>query len=160
MKIILFLYALSISLNFYGQTAGSGMTDIDGNVYNTVIIGSQEWVQENLNVSKYNDGTIIPQVTAPSAWSNLTTGAWCYYNNLTANGSIYGKLYNYYAVAGIHDTIASTPNKVLSPIGFHVPTDTNWTTLTDYLGGLLVAGGEMKEIPHRLLTKFFTRIDF
>lgn len=146
MKTILFLSALSISLNFYGQTTGSGMTDIDGNVYNTVIIGSQEWVQENLNVSKYNDGTIIPQVTDPSAWSNLTTGAWCYYNNLTANGSIYGKLYNYYAVAGIHDTLASTPNKVLAPIGFHVPTDTNWTTLTDYLGGLLVAGGEMKEI--------------
>ena len=94
MKIILFLYALSISLNFYGQTAGSGMTDIDGNVYNTVIIGAQEWVQENLTVSKYNDGTIIPQVTDPSAWSNLTTGAWCYYDNIAANGSIYGKLSN------------------------------------------------------------------
>ena len=146
MKTSIFLTALAITSNFFGQTAGSGMTDIDGNVYNSVIIGTQEWVSENLNVSKYNDGTIIPQVTDPTAWSNLTTGAWCYYNNDSANGSIYGKLYNYYAVAGIHDTIASTPNKALAPLGFHVPTDTNWTTLTDYLGGLLVAGGEMKEI--------------
>jgi uncharacterized protein (TIGR02145 family) len=146
MKTIIFLSALLIASNFFGQTAGSGMTDIDGNMYNTVIIGTQEWVKENLNVSKYNDGTVIPQVTDPNAWANLTTGAWCYYNNTAANGPIYGKLYNYYAVAGIHDTIASTPNKVLAPIGFHVPTDTNWTTLTDYLGGLLVAGGEMKEI--------------
>ena len=146
MKTIIFLSALSITSFFFGQTAGSGMTDIDGNIYATVIIGSQEWVSENLNVSKYNDGTIIPQVTDPAAWANLTTGAWCYYNNDPANGLIYGKLYNYYAVAGIHDTIASTPNKVLAPTGFHVPTDTNWTDLTDYLGGLLVAGGEMKEI--------------
>ena len=146
MKTIIFLTSLSITSNFFGQSAGSGMTDIDGNLYNSVIIGTQEWVKENLNVSKYNDGTIIPQVTDPTAWGNLTTGAWCYYNNDATNGLIYGKLYNYYAVAGIHDTIASTPNKVLAPIGFHVPTDTNWTTLTDYLGGFLVAGGEMKEI--------------
>ena len=146
MKTIIFLTSLSITSNFFGQSAGSGMTDIDGNLYNSVIIGTQEWVKENLNVSKYNDGTIIPQVTDPTAWGNLTTGAWCYYNNDASNGLIYGKLYNYFAVAGIHDTIASTPNKVLAPIGFHVPTDTNWTTLTDYLGGFLVAGGEMKEI--------------
>ena len=146
MKNLILFIALSYFTNFFAQTAGSGMTDIDGNVYATVIIGSQEWVSENLTVSKYNDGTIIPQVTDPTAWANLTTGAWCYYNNDPANGLIYGKLYNYYAVAGIHDTIASTPNKVLAPIGFHVPTDTNWTDLTDYLGGLLVAGGEMKEI--------------
>ena len=146
MKTIIFLTSLSITSNFFGQSAGSGMTDIDGNLYNSVIIGTQEWVKENLNVSKFNDGTIIPQVTDPTAWGNLTTGAWCYYNNDAANGLIYGKLYNYFAVAGIHDTIASTPNKVLAPIGFHVPTDTNWTTLSDYLGGFLVAGGEMKEI--------------
>lgn len=146
MKITIFFIKLSITTSFFAQTMGSGMTDIDGNLYTTVIIGSQEWVSENLNVSKYNDGTIIPQVTDPAAWANLTTGAWCYYDNDPANGLIYGRLYNYYAVAGIHDTIASTPNKVLAPIGFHVPTDTNWTTLSDYLGGFNVAGGQLKEI--------------
>ena len=67
MKTSIFLAALAITSNFFGQTAGSGMTDIDGNVYNSVIIGTQEWVSENLNVSKYNDGTIIPQVTDPTA---------------------------------------------------------------------------------------------
>ncbi len=146
MKNLILFIALSYFTNFFAQTAGSGMTDIDGNLYTSVIIGTQEWVGENLTVSKYNDGTIIPQVTDPTAWSNLTTGAWCYYDNDPANGLIYGKLYNYYAVAGIHDTIASTPNKVLAPTGFHVPTDTNWTTLSDYLGGFNVAGGELKEI--------------
>lgn len=146
MKNLTLLIALSYFTHFFAQTAGSGMTDIDGNLYTSVIIGTQEWVGENLTVSKYNDGTIIPQVTDPTAWGNLTTGAWCYYNNDPANGLIYGKLYNYYAVAGIHDTIAATPNKVLAPIGFHVPTDTNWTTLSDYLGGFPVAGGELKEI--------------
>jgi uncharacterized protein (TIGR02145 family) len=146
MKNLILLFALSYFTHFFAQTVGSGMTDIDGNLYNTVIIGTQEWVSENLNVSKYNDGTIIPEVTDPTAWANLTTGAWCYYNNDLANGLIYGKLYNYYAVAGIHDTIAATPNKVLAPIGFHVPTDTNWTTLSDHLGGFNVAGGALKEI--------------
>ena len=77
MKTTIFFIALSISLSLFAQTAGSGMIDIDGNLYTTVIIGSQEWVSENLNVSKYNDGTIIPEVTDPTAWDNLTTGAWC-----------------------------------------------------------------------------------
>ena len=139
MKTSIFLTALAITSNFFGQIAGSGMTDIDGNVYNSVIIGTQEWVSENLNVSKYNDGTIIPQVTDPTAWSNLTTGAWCYYDNDPANGSIYGKLYNYYAVAGIHDNDPNTPNKFLAPAGWHVPTDVEWTTLSTFVGGSTVS---------------------
>ena len=97
-KITLFII-LGFSLNSFGQTAGNGVTDIDGNSYNTVIIGTQEWQKENLNVSKYADGTVIPEVTDPTAWANLTTGAWCYYNNDPANGAVYGKLYNWYAVA-------------------------------------------------------------
>ena len=139
MKTILFLSALSISLNFFCQAAGSGMTDIDGNIYNSVIIGTQEWVQENLNVSKYSDGTIIPQVTDPTAWGNLTTGAWCYYDNNAANGLIYGKLYNFYAVEGIHDNDPNTPNKFLAPTGWHIPTDVEWTTLTTFVGGPTVS---------------------
>ena len=146
MKNKLLLAALFASTNIFGQLPGNGMTDFDGNIYNSVILDTQEWVKENLNVAHYSDGTVIPQVTDPTEWANLTTGAWCYFDNTAANGAIYGKLYNWYAVAGIHDTISSTPNKVLAPVGFHVPTDTEWTTLTTFLGGLEVAGGEMKEI--------------
>ena len=135
---------LLLTISTFSQTPGGGVTDIDGNLYNSVIIGTQEWMKENLNVSKYSDGTIIPQVTDPTAWANLTTGAWCYYNNDPANGAIYGKLYNWYAVAGIHDNDTTTPNKVLAPVGWHIPTDTEWTTLTTFLGGESVAGGKLK----------------
>ena len=110
----------------------------------SVTIGTQIWTSKNLDVSTYSDGTVIPQVTEPTAWANLTTGAWCYYNNDSATGTIYGKLYNWYAVAGIHDTDPNTPNKKLAPTGYHIPSDYEWTTLTDYLGGQSVAGGKMK----------------
>ncbi len=109
-----------------------------------LIIGQQDWATINLNVTTYRDGTPIPQVTDPTQWANLTTGAWCYYNNDPVNGAIYGKLYNWYAVAGIHDNDPNTPNKILAPTGWHVPTDTEWTTLTTFLGGESVAGGKMK----------------
>lgn len=74
------------------------VNDIDGNNYETVSICNQVWMKSNLNVSKYTDGTPIPQVTDPNTWENLTTGAWCYYENNSSNGLIYGKLYNWYAV--------------------------------------------------------------
>jgi uncharacterized protein (TIGR02145 family) len=109
-----------------------------------VTIGTQIWSSANLDVTTYRDGTPIPQVTDPTAWANLTTGAWCYYNNDPANGTIYGKLYNWYAVAGIHDNDPNTPNKILAPQGWHVPSDAEWTTLTTFLGGESVAGGKMK----------------
>jgi uncharacterized protein (TIGR02145 family) len=143
---------LALALNSYGQTPGDGVTDIDGNQYNSVIIGTQEWMKENLNVSKYSDGTIIPQVTDPTAWANLTTGAWCYYNNDSAIGAIYGKLYNWYAVAGIHDTDPNTANKILAPTAYHIPTDAEWTTLTTYLGGESVSGATMKSTGTTLWT--------
>ncbi len=109
-----------------------------------VTIGTQVWATKNLDVATYSDGTVIPQVTDATAWAGLTTGAWCYYENTTANGTTYGKLYNWYAVAGIHDNDANTPNKVLAPTGWHVPSDAEWTTLIDFLGGKMVAGGKMK----------------
>ena len=110
----------------------------------SVTIGTQVWTTINLDVTTYSDGTAIPQVTDPTAWAALTTGAWCYYNNESANGTTYGKLYNWYAVAGIHDTDFNTPNKILAPTGYHIPSVTEWTTLTTYLGGETVAGGKMK----------------
>ena len=114
-----------------------------------VTIGTQVWTNKNLDVTTYRDGTPIPEVTDPAAWAALTTGAWCYYNNDSANGAIYGKLYNWYAVAGIYDAASLTNaslRKQFAPIGWHVPRDTEWTTLTDYLGGLYEAGNKMKEI--------------
>ena len=110
----------------------------------SVSIGTQIWTTKNLDVTTYRDGTPIPEVTDPTAWANLTTGAWCYYNNDQANGAIYGKLYNWYAVVGIHDNDPNTPNKILAPLGWHVPSDEEWTTLYDFLGG--TAGGRMKEM--------------
>ena len=141
-------FFLCLVFHSYSQTPGNGVTDIDGNQYNSVIIGTQEWQKENLNVSKYSDGTIIPQVTDPTQWANLTTGAWCYYNNDASNNATYGKLYNWYAAAGIYDAASlNTPTlrKKLAPTGWHVPTDAEWTTLLTYLGGESVAGGKMKE---------------
>ena len=110
----------------------------------SVNIGTKTWTTKNLDVATYSDGTVIPQVTDPTAWASLTTGAWCYYNNDAANGTTYGKLYNWYAVAGIHDKDPNTPNKKLAPTGYHIPSDAEWTTLTTYLGGESIAGGKMK----------------
>ena len=115
----------------------------------TITNGTQFWQNTNLNVATYSDSTPIPQVTDPTAWANLTTGAWCYYNNDIATGTTYGKLYNWYAVAGIWNEASKTDvsqRKKLAPTGYHIPSDAEWTTLTDYLGGAAVAGGKMKEI--------------
>lgn len=103
----------------------------------TITICSQEWMLNNLDADKYRNGDPIPQVTDPTAWAALTTGAWCYYNNNPANGTVYGKLYNWYAV---------NDPRGLAPTGFHVPSDAEWATLeTTCLGGTSVAGGKMKE---------------
>jgi uncharacterized protein (TIGR02145 family) len=127
---------------------GPNVTDIDGNTYQSVTNCGLTFTKTNLDVSKYSDGTPIPQVTDPTAWANLTTGAWCYYNNDAATGTTYGKLYNWYAAAGIYDAASlSNPalRKKLAPTGYHVPTDAEWSTLTTCLGGESVAGGTMKE---------------
>jgi len=129
---------------FYGNEV-TFTTEYENTPLPSVTIGSQIWSTTNLDVTTYRDGTPIPEVTDPTQWANLTTGAWCYYNNDSANGTTYGKLYNWYAVAGIHDNDPNTPNKILAPIGWHVPSNTEWTTLSNYLGGESVAGGKMKE---------------
>lgn len=118
----------------------------------TITIGTQIWTSTNLDVTTYTDGTPIPQVTDQTAWAALKTGAWCYNYNITSNGTIYGKLYNWYAVAGIHDTDPNTPNKKLTPTGYHIPTDAEWTTLTNFLGGESIAGGKMKSSGNALWT--------
>ena len=111
------------------------ITDIDGNIYETVVIGNQTWMKSNLNVSKYKDGTPIPEVTDPVEWAKLTTGAWCYYDNDPENGKLYGKLYNWYAV---------NDKRGLAPTGTSIPTDVEWTTLTKFIGS--EAGEKMKHV--------------
>ncbi len=117
------------------STPGADLTDIDGNTYQTIVLGNETWMQKNLNVSKYRNGDTIPQVQDSTTWANLTTGAWCYYQNNTVNGTIYGKLYNWYAV---------NDPRGLAPQGWHVPLDQEWRNLTNYLGGENIAGGKMK----------------
>jgi uncharacterized protein (TIGR02145 family) len=114
----------------------TSITDKDGNVYTSVTIGTQIWMVENLKTTKYNDGTDIPLVTDNTAWSNLTTPGYCWYNNEIANKTPYGALYNWYAVN----------TGKLCPTGWHVSTDAEWTTLTTFLGGESIAGGKLKEI--------------
>ena len=109
---------------------GSGtVTDQDGNSYPYLTYGDQAWTVKNADVVTYRDGTEIPQVTDATEWSNLTIGAWCYYDNDPSKG----KLYNWYAVAGIHDNDPNTANKAFAPDGWHVPSDAEWTTLEEYL---------------------------
>ena len=108
--------------------------DADGNVYSTVVIGDQEWFTENLKTTKYNDNTAIPNVTENDAWKDTYTGAYCWYENNKATNNVYGALYNWYAVG----------TGKLCPKGWHVPTEDEWTTLIDYVGGANVAGGKLK----------------
>ena len=120
---------------------GPNITDVEGNSYKSVIIGKQTWMAENLKVTKYNDGTPIPNITDNTEWSKLTTGAWSYYKNDVVNNSKYGKLYNWYTVSK-----TTNGNQNVCPKGWHVPSDLEWTALTDYLGGENFAGGKMKEV--------------
>lgn len=111
------------------------VTDINGNIYMTVQIGTQCWMRENLKASSYNDGVPIPIVTGDNAWANQTSGARCWYNNdSSAYAAAYGEMYNWYAVN----------SGKLCPTGWHVPTDAEWTTLTDFAGGTSVAGNKLK----------------
>ena len=113
----------------------TSVTDQDGNVYNTVTIGTQVWMTENLRVTRYNDGTDIPLVSESGNWVNLITPGYCWYNDSITYKNRYGAMYNWYAVN----------SGKLCPNGWHIPTLEEWTTLTAYLGGLPIAGGKLKE---------------
>jgi len=134
-------YRPRVETNFASSTTEEEMagtvTDIDGNVYKTVKIGNQWWMAENLKVTHYRNGDKIPNVTDDADWSNLTNGAYCYYNYDVDNESVYGVLYNFFAVSD---------NRNIAPEGWHISTDTDWKKLTDYLGGENAAGDKMKEV--------------
>lgn len=117
-------------------TGGNTVTDYEGNVYQTVRIGNQVWMKENLRTTTFNDGSTIPNTTDPVIWGALITPAYCWLNNdVTTNKNTYGALYNWYAVN----------TGKLCPLEWHVPTDSEWTLLTSYLGGESDAGGKLKE---------------
>jgi uncharacterized protein (TIGR02145 family) len=136
-----FVIIPGISLAQPKPTSGYGpnITDNDGNTYKTVYIGTQQWMAENLKTSKYNDGTVIPNVTDATQWLDLTTGAWAYYNNDASNNAKYGKLYNWYAVSP-----TTNGNKNVCPTGWHLPTKTEWGKLSYFLG--INAVSKMKEV--------------
>ncbi|MBL0341842.1 MAG: T9SS type A sorting domain-containing protein [Bacteroidetes bacterium] len=133
-KLLLFVAALALLTS--GSIAQT-VTDIDGNVYDTIHIGTQIWTRPNLNVTHYLNGDPIPNVTDSAQWANLTYGAYCNYDNDSNNAAVYGKLYNWYAV---------NDPRGIAPLGYHVPTFEDWDTLQIFLGYDLVAGGKLKEI--------------
>lgn len=131
------------SISHYSQQVsaifqlGFPVQDVEDNVYNTILIGTQFWMKENLKTTRFADGTLFPIITDGSIWASATTPAWCIYNNDASNDIAYGKLYNWYTVVD---------SRNVCPTGWHVPTDAEWTILTDYLGGINVAGGKMKSV--------------
>lgn len=137
-------YAIKRSSITYGNEisfttlAGSDpVTDIDGNVYNTVNINGKIWMTENLKTTRYNDGTPIPNVTDNAAWANLrgaNDGAYCNYDNNPAHVDTYGRLYNWHAVNSPHQ---------LAPTGWHIPSKAEWDALEAWLA--TSAAGKMKE---------------
>jgi uncharacterized protein (TIGR02145 family) len=134
-KVLFKILIVVIIFSFNNNKSFSQVTDIEGNIYKTVLIDNQEWIAENLNVEHYCNGDIIPQIQDENQWKLLTTGAWCYQENNPENGKSFGKLYNWYAV---------NDPRGLAPKGWHIPSDADYTKLTSYLGGEEVAGGKLK----------------
>jgi uncharacterized protein (TIGR02145 family) len=133
-------YAINSAGTGYGNELSFttfALADIDGNLYHAVTIGTQTWLGENLNTTKYNNGESIPNITDPTQWYNQLSGAYCNYDNNPSNSGIYGRLYNSYAI--------SDPRGAC-PSGWHVPSDAEWTTFVEYLGGMDIAGGKIKEL--------------
>ncbi|WP_207515350.1 fibrobacter succinogenes major paralogous domain-containing protein [Longitalea luteola] len=104
--------------------ADNQVTDIDGHVYATVTIGNKVWMAENLRVTRYRNGDLIPHIEDTTAWSTSTTGAWCNYNNDAGNAAIYGRLYNWYAI---------NDSRNIAPEGWHIPTDEEIAALISLL---------------------------
>ncbi len=131
LKITTLVYCLILAINSCGiekEDQPETQPPVDSVIVTTlkeVTIGNQVWTSKNLDVSTYRNGDDIPLVEDAEKWKNLTTGAWCYYENKTGKGSTYGKLYNWYAV---------NDPRGLAPKGYHIPTDAEWTILTTYLG--------------------------
>ena len=126
---------LFFSNRVVGQNHGNGVTDVDGNKYKSVIIGTQEWMEDNLRVSKYRNGQPIPFVSDSTVWNNWNSGAYCHYRN----DKNHGVLYNWFAVIDV---------RKICPLGWHIPSVKEWDLLAQTLGGDSIAGGKMKAKLH------------
>lgn len=129
--ILIFLFSVSlfscqkdnVQNDFYNTIIENTITDIDGNIYKTILIGDNWWMAENLKVTHYNDGTLIPEITDDEDWTNLSTGAFCWYDNDESTYKKFGALYNWYAVE----------SENLCPEGWHVATYEDWEELVKFL---------------------------
>jgi uncharacterized protein (TIGR02145 family) len=121
----------------FNQSVSYGsMADQDGNTYKTVTIGTQTWMAENLRTTIYRNGDPIPNVTDNTHWKQLTTGAYCCYNNDISYQEVYGALYNWFTI---------TDSRNIAPAGWHVPSITEWETLINYFGGGVAACVKLRE---------------
>ena len=145
MKYYIRAYATSNTGTVYGNEVsfqtlkwfdGMTVTDIDGNIYHTVKIGTQIWMVENLKTKHYVNGDLIQNIIDLNEWDNLKTGAYSDFDNNPVNSEIYGKLYNWYVIKDA---------RKIAPIGWHVSSYEDWDTLCTYLGGINIAGGKLKE---------------
>jgi uncharacterized protein (TIGR02145 family) len=135
-KVSLILSAVVMTAMMLSSCGGGASTEEGAST--EVTIGKQVWMSENLNVDKFRNGDPIPQAKTNEEWNKAGENnqpAWCYYDNDPANGEKYGKLYNWYAV---------NDPRGLAPVGYHIPTDLDWTVLTGYLGGERIAGTKIK----------------
>jgi len=128
---------ISLTL-FYSMLSGlqaQSVKDIEGNIYLTTTIGKQVWMAENLKTTKFNDGLQIPLVTDDKVWKSLKTPGYCWFNNDVENKDVYGALYNWFTV----DT------RKLCPLGWHVPSDSEWSIMVSFMGDERTAGDKLKE---------------
>jgi uncharacterized protein (TIGR02145 family) len=117
------------------ENTTSLVTDVDGNIYHGIKIGTQTWLNKNLMVTKYQNRDSVYEVIPDGLWQNLLSGGWSNIDNTSDNNETYGKLYNWFAVSD---------GRKLCPQGWKIPSDDEWTVLTSYLGGLDIAGGKLK----------------
>jgi len=135
LNFILFLTSFFLTNYLMGQNVlNVKIKDVDGNAYQQIVIGNQIWLDRNLQVTHFNNGALIPFVAENKEWSNLTTPGYCFYQNKKENTTSFGVLYNWYVI----------DKGNVCPVGWHVPSDDEWTVLSFFLGGDLVAGSQIK----------------
>ena len=135
----LFILLLSISFGLPYQSLAQSIKDVEGNTHTVIKIGEQTWMGQNLNVSQFSNGDLIPEANSDQEWEQASIDkkpAWCYYENLTEYGTAYGKLYNWFAVKD---------KRGLAPKGWHISSAEEWNTLAQTLGGAAMAGKKLKE---------------